>query len=327
MAYKNSSSNNLWVFTVTVMLLFPSTIHSAETNKLELMNLLHEKDQISNMVGYKISFISTTQDNQFRDPNQGMIFSNCQAVWAREDVFAMKKTNYYEKDIPIFRAPGTGGYRSLDYDRDGNLIVWRVLESYILFTPDRNDRIQISKALRIDPNGNLVHEGSSHTTLHRYPINNRGNTYEFNKFQLAIGRGFSTKDFGSITSVKTQSSGMMQVTAHRPSVPALTWELTIDPNSDYLVRKAILTREGENKPTIVVTSSGIMMKDGIKTSKYGTYKCSSSSEISFEVTDISKLVGPNKLYEEVLSQLNSPLPTGASVVDLRGEKPVRTTVK
>jgi len=326
MAYKNLSFKNLRMFALIATLLFPSIMQGAEISGPGLLNLLREKDQTSKAVGYRISFLLTKQAHRF-DPNQGVVIEDCQATWTPEGSFAMKKTNYYEKDIPVFALPGTGNYRGWDYDHDGNLIVWRDVESYILFTPEKNDRIQISKALRIDPNGKLVREGSSHTTLHRYPIGNRGNMYEFDKLQLATGRGFSTKDLGSITSVKTLSSGLMQVTAHRPGVPALTWELTTDPNLDWLVRKAILTRERENKPTIVVTSSGIMMKDGIKVSKYGTYRYSSSPEVSFEVTDISKVVGPNKLYEEVLSRLNSPLPSGASIVDLRGEKPVRTTVK
>lgn len=323
MFYKNHLLKRFRFFAVAVMLLFPSTIRGVEISGTELRNLLRQKDQISKSVGYKFTFLLKKQAHRF-DPNQGIVIEDCEVTWTVEGSFAMKKTNHYEKDIPIFGALGTGGYRSWDYDRDGNLIVWRDVESYILFTPERNDRIQKSKAFRVDPNGKLAREGNIHTTLHQYPIGNRGNTHEFDKLLLATGRGFSGH-LRSITSVKSLPSGQVQVTAH--SSVGHTWELTIDPNSDYLVRKAILTRERENKPTIVVTSGGIMMKNGIKTGKYGTYRYSGSPERSFEITDISKVVGPNKTYEKVLLHMDSPLPPGTSIVDLRGEKPIRTTVK
>jgi len=299
-------------------------MRGAEISGPELLNLLREKDRISKAIGYKVSFLLTRRAHRF-DPRQGIAIEDCQATWTPEGSFAMKKTDYYEKDIPIFGARGTWGYRGWDYDGDGNLIVWRHVESYTLFAPDRNDRIQHTKALRIDPNGKLVREGSIKRMLHRYPIGNRGNTYEFDELQLATGRGFS-RDLGSITSVKTLPSGLVQATGHRPGGPGHIWELTIDPNSDYLVRKATLTWPGQNKPTIVVTSGGLMVKDGLKIGKYGTYR-HSSSERSFEVTDISKVVGPNKLYEEVLLHLDSPLPPGSMIIDLRGEKPIRTTVE
>ena len=48
----------------------------AEISGVELLNSLREKDQISTTAGYKISFVAATQDNQFNDPNQGMVFRN-----------------------------------------------------------------------------------------------------------------------------------------------------------------------------------------------------------------------------------------------------------
>ena len=325
MVNKNHSFNLFIILVVIGILLLSPTTLVAEISGTELLNILREKDQITKAVGYKISFLLTEQAHR-SDPNQGIVIEDCEATWTPEGSFAMKKTNHYEKDIPVFAALGTRGYRSWDYDHDGNLVVWRDIETYILFGPERNDRIQYIKAFRVDPNGKLVREGHIKRMLHRYPIGNKGNTFEFDKLQLATGQGFS-KDIHNITSVKTLPSDLLQVTAHRQDISRHTWELTIDPNLEYLVRKAILMREGANKPTILVTSGGLMVKDELKIGKYGTYKYSVSPEILFEVAGISKVVGPNKLYEEVLSRLNSPLTPGSSIVDLRGEKPVRTTVE
>jgi hypothetical protein len=139
-----------------------------------------------------------------------------------------------------------------------------------------------------------------------------------------MGRGYSN-EIQNITSTKNISSGMMQITASKNDKHI--WELTIDPNSDYLVRKAILKREGMTEPMIIITSEGTITKYGITLGKHGTYKYSGSPVVEFEVTDISQISGHNKHYEDVLSLLNSPLPRGSSIVDLRGEKPVRSMVE
>jgi len=325
MANKDLSLNKDLALFVIAILLSPSTILCAPLSGLELKNLLTEKDQIFNSAGCKISFVITTQDNQFNDPNQGMVFRDCEATWT-DQTFAMKITNHYEHP-PVFASPGSRGYRPFDYD-DGNLIVWRSLEKYILSATDRNDTIEKVKVFFVNPNGEILNKGGSNTLLHRFPVGSPDNMYQFNQFRLAAGRGFS-KHLGTVTSVKSLTSGLMKITSQGSHGSALQgrWELTMDPNSDYLIREATLTMDGMDRPSIVTTSSGIVEKDGIKLAKYGTYRSASGFELSVEVTGISKVVGDNKLYEEVLSHLNSPLPPGSQIMDRRGEKPVRTTVK
>lgn len=292
-----------------------------------MLNLLGERDGVFNSIGYKISFVIETQHNQFNDPNQGMVLMDC-TVTRTEEGCAMKITNYYEHP-PVFAArtkPGDGSghdYRDFDYDHDGNLIVWRTMGKYILSTPDRNDTLEKVRVFLVDPNGQIVETGDN-IKLHRWPIGSLDSMYEFRQFQLSVGRGFS-KHSGAITSIETLPSGYKKVISK--GLGGGHWELTIDPKSDYLVRKGILTSEWTSEPTIEVTSSGIIEKNGLRIAKYGTYKSSAMPELSFEVTDISKVVGRNELYEEVQSRLIEPLPKGAGIIDLRGEKPVRSTVK
>jgi hypothetical protein len=307
------------------ILLFQSIMLGIDINGTELLNLLIKKDQISSTTGYKISFIVATQDNQFNDPNQGMHFIDCNATWTTEGYFVMKKTNHYEHQ-PVFAPPGSRGYKFYDY-YDDNLIVWRTIEEYVLSSPERNDTLEKVKVFFVDPNNRIVQTGDN-IMLHRWPINNPYSTYQFKYYQFPMGRGFS-RHLGSVKSEKSLSSGLLKVTSQGSHGPGLngTWELTIDPNSDYLVREAIFTMEGELKPTKVITSSGVIENDGIRLAKCGTYKSSSGFELSIKMTDISKVVGPNKLYEEVLSCLNSPLPPGTSIIDHRGEKTFITTVE
>ncbi|MBN2456450.1 MAG: hypothetical protein JXB29_07965 [Sedimentisphaerales bacterium] len=291
-----------------------------------MLNSLREKNQIANTLGYKISFTVATQDNQFGDPNQGMVFRNCEAT-RTDQAFAMKITDYYEHP-PVFAPPGSPrNYRAFDYDPDGNLIVWRSLEKYILSEPARNDSIEKVRVFFVDPNGQIVRTADN-ILFHRWRIDKPYSTNQFKYYQLPTGRGFS-RHLGNVASVKSLTSGLMKVTSKGSCGPSWqgTWELTVDPNADYLVREAIFTTEGQHKPIKTITSSGVVEKDGIRLAKYGTYRSSSGFELSVEVTDISKVVGENELYEEVLSHLNSPLPPGSQVMDRRGDKPVVTTVE
>lgn len=325
MVGKNVSFNKIWLFAVIIILLLESSILTAKIDGMQLLNLLREKDRISGTAGYKISFIVATQDNQFGDPNQGMVFRNCEATWT-DQAFAMKITNHYEHP-PVFAPPGSArDYRAFDY-YEGNLIVWRTLEKYILSSPDRNDTINKLRSFLVDPNGQIVQTGNN-ILVHRWPIDKPYSTYQFKYYQLPTGRGFS-RHLGNVTSVKSLTSGLMKVTSKGSFGPSWqgTWELTVDPNADHLVREAIFTVEGQHEPIKTVTSSGVMEKDGIRLAKYGTYRSVSGFELSVEVTGISKVVGDNKLYEEVLSNLNSPLPPGSQIMDHRGDKPFITTVK
>jgi len=326
MVEKKQLCNKVWLCTVIAIWGFQATMSPAEVNREELLNLLREKDRISETGGYKISFLIVTRDNPFKDPNQGMLIRHCEATRTTQGSFAMKITNYYEHP-PVFAAPGFGNYRYFDYDEKGNLIVWRSLEKYVLSAPERNDTLEKRKVFVVDPNGQTVRTHINITLL-RFPIGSPDNMYEFNQFQLATGRGFS-KLGGSIASVKSLPSGQLKLSLETiPSAAAKgAWELCLDPNSDYLVREAIFTKDGKREPTQVIMSYGATTKDELTIAKYGTFRFSNVIDLSVQVTNISKIVGPNHLYEEVLSFVNSPLPPGSSILDLRGEKPVRTNVK
>ncbi len=325
MSNKNHLFKTEWVFVLIAVFLFLPTTLVAEISGVQLLSLLSEKDQISESVGYKTSFVMTTQNNQFNDPNQGIVFMDCKATWTVEGLFAMKITYNYEHP-PVFAPPSSRGYKSYDY-YDGNLIVWRTLKKYTLSAPERNDTLEKIRAFVVDPNGEIL-KTHDKMVLHRFLIDRPDNMYQFNQFRMAVGRGFS-RHLGTVTSLKSLSSGGIKVTSEGSYGQGLngSWELTLDPNSDYLVRKAIFTMDGADKPTIITTSSGVTMKDAIKVANRGVYKFVGVREVSVEVMEISKVVGQNKIYEEVLLHLDSPLPTGSLISDLRGEKPIRTIVK
>lgn len=331
MTNQSFTRGTVLILCVVLMLLVVSKSFPAEISTEELLNLLKEKDQLVESNSFEISFVIRKNAMSF-DPNQGIVAMDCNATWTQDGSCAMKVLYRYEKEIPVFVPPGSRPYQPADYDEHGNLIIWRVLEKHILSDvnysdANHNDTLEKLRVFFIDPNGQVVKTGDN-TLLHRWPAGDPANIYEFRQFQLAMGRGFS-RHLGTVTSLKSLFSGGIKVTSEGSYGQGLngSWELILDPNSDYLVREALFTVDTAPKPTIIVTSTGVMMKDGIKIAKHGTFKYSNSLEVSFEVTDISKVVGPNLLYEEVLSRLDSPLPAGARIYDLRSKKPVVTTVE
>ena len=326
MVNKNQLFKKVWTFVVIAIFLLPSSNLLAEISAVELLSSLSQKDRMSNATGYKISFVMLSKANQ-SDPNQGMVFQDCEATWTKEGSFAMKIVSRYEKDIPVFVPRESRRYKSFEYDHDGNLVLWRSSQKSILSAPDRDEIIEVLKGFRIAPNGEILNM-NDHTRLYRWAIGSRISMYEFKQFQLAAGRSFSGY-VGTVMSIKSLPSGLTKVTSQGTYGSALQggWELTLDPNSGSLVREAIFTMKEMDKPTIVAISRGVIEKDGIMFAKYGTFKFSNVLDLSVEVTEISKVVGLNKLYEEVLSRLNSPLPPRSEIIDFRGEKPVRTAVK
>lgn len=310
---------------VVILLLLPPTRLPGQIGGEELLKVLREKDQISHSGGYKISFVLAGL-NPFKDPNQGMVFKDCTATWTGEGSFAMKVKCYYE-DPPVYRSPGSAYDARYGYDRNGNYIVWRSLEEHIISTDDRNDMMQKSRAHSIDPNDRIVETGDN-VLLYRYPIDKPYSMYQFNQYEMGMGRGFS-RQLGTVKSTKLLSSGLLKVTSQGSYGGGFqgTWELTVDPNSDLLVRKAVFTPKGADKPITEVTTIGVVTKDGLTMAKHGVLKYTDFLELSIEVTAISKVVGPNDFYAEVFTNVTKPLPIGAVIMDFRGKEPIRTTVR
>jgi hypothetical protein len=308
--------------------LFSSEILFAEISRPELLNLMSQKDQESNYAGYIVSFVATMPSTMppLYDPNQGLVDIEHEFTYTGS-AFAMKKTYNYEHP-PVFASPASGYYQSLDYDKKGRLIVWRPMKMYILSNDERNDLFEERAVFLVDPNG-LIERVACGPALQRYPVDMPYNMHQFQVFKNAMGLGFS-RDLGTIKSANTLSTGQMEVVSRGSYGSALpgTWELTIDPDSGHIVRNAVFKTDFLNRPSLVVTTSGIISKDNIKLAKNGSFHhLGSHYKANIEVTGISKVVGSNPLYDEVVSQINSPLPPGAQIADCRTEETIITTIE
>lgn len=308
-----------------VSLLLPVGRSFAQIDGVQVLKIFAEKDTNLNAAGIRISFVIATEDNPFSDPNQGLTKMRCEATQTL-DSFAMKVLYDYERS-PVFAPSGRRGYAPYDYDPNGNLIVWRTLQEYVLSTSKRNGIIEKLRMFLVAPSGETV-KTHDNTILHLFPIGSSSTKYKFSQFQQALGRGFA-KHVTTVKSLDGLPAGLIEVTARGSYGTSLvgTWELTLDPNSYWLVRKGIFTRDGGSSPTVTVTSVGAITKDGLEMAKYGVYTYSNLLQLFVEVTDICRVVGRNDLYEEVCLCFDERLPVGSAIIDFQGQKPVRTTVK
>jgi len=327
---KNTLFNSVLVSVMIAISLSSPTSLRAEVTGTELLKLLNEKDHAAKSTDFMTSF-SMSNPASLSDPSQGIVVMDCNAIRTPDGSFAMKAVYSYEKEIPVFVSPESHRYEPVDYDKDGNLIVWRTLESYFLSSPSRNELLREVKSFFVSPDGKLTDKGGSNTILHRYSVGSTATTFRLTQFELATGIGFS-KYLSTPKAVKPLSSGLIELTAvgsmGQGKGEGNNWKLTVEPNTDYLVRKAVFTHAGTNRDLIVVTSSGAVANDGLVVAKYGTLNYASPSlELNVEVRSISRVTGANNLFEQNLSRLDSPLPTGARIYDLRGEEPVITTVE
>lgn len=325
MLRKNALFNSVLVSVMTGILVSAPTSLRAEVRGTDLLKLLREKGQLAKSNSFKTSFLMSTDARLFH-PEQGVVVMDCNATWTPDGSFAMKAVYYYEKEIPVYVPPESGRYKSIEYDGDGNLIVRRILQRYFLSSPDRDETLEKIKSFFVSSDGKLTGKGGSNTILHRYPAGSPETTFRLTQFELATGIGFS-KYLSTPKAVKSLSSGLIELTAEGLFGQGKgTWKLTLDPNSVYLVREAVFTGEVANRDLIVVASSGSVSNDGLMLAKHGMLKYADLLELNVEVRSIYKVTDQNHLFREVLFLLDSPLPAGATIYDLRGEKPVVTTV-
>jgi hypothetical protein len=323
--------NKRSMITVSAAMLLPALLvlfwgrYAAGAEKQsDLLSTLKDRDAILDSGAYAITFGMQRRAN-LSDPNQGRVLLDCRVAQNGVGSLAMRITYHYETD-PIFVPPNSRRSTSAEYYQ-GNWVVWRTMEKYVLSSPARNVVIERVKALMIDPNNRVTLSGEN-TGAYYWPIGSDNSAYEFFQFLQGIGRGYS-KHLARTVSTKI-ANGLVTAAAdgsYGSEIPG-TWELSVDPNSDWIVRSASYRFSGLDEPSVVVKNEGVFSKDDIRIARYGTYKAPAGLELSINVDDIAKGASAAKgLIDEVTGVVDSPLPIGAFIVDMRKLPPVRTTVK
>lgn len=312
------------VCAIAVAVLAPS-IASAGQSDQKLLDALRAKDR-ELTAAFTMRLEIGIPAHPF-DSDQGTQWQSC-ILTCGPDRRAIVAHSRFEK-APVFQPMGFREYQSVDYDADGNLILWRELEKYALFAPAINDAYVVKQMLRVNPQGAVV-DTVRHVQLQRYLTGSDDNVYELGQVLLSSGRGFSTH-IAEILESRALGGGKTELRAQGSYGPALpgTWTLTVD-GADQLVRSASFVPDGAGEPAILVESSGRIEADGLVVSKAGVLTftgCPTPNyRISVSIRDIAKKVDLF-LLGEAEDRVEGPLPPGeAEVIDFRTEPVERTFI-
>lgn len=308
--------------TLAVGLLWLNGVTSwAEADPQDLLSTLQQKDreQLSlSPAGFTVSFVMETEASLL-GPDQGRMVHDCTAAWTA-DSRALKGRCHYDHP-PRYREDAG----SVDYDPEGNLILWRTVEVYAISTPQRNEALHLSEMWLVGPDGE-IRETVNHSTLYHYSIGSSEGTYQLDQLRSATGRGFASR-IESITEVDSSSSNLLKVLANGSHGGFEgQWDLLIDSDADYLVRQARFTIEGGARPLVEISNSGTVEVPELKIAEYGVIR-GGIYETTFTVTALSS-TGASDVFNEIIARLEKPLPSGAVISDYRGGlPPVQTDVE
>jgi hypothetical protein len=293
----------------------------------EVFGLLKNRDQaIKSEVPKTATFNILTEASLF-DPKQGSLIKYCSVIWGNSDI-KMKILYHYNQD-PFYVPPGST-YQPINYDEDKRLIVWRFLETYIVSTPEKTEKLDKIQRLYVSPDGKIEKSTGIYNSKHVFHANSRvSGDGDFTFFLLSTGLGFSDYvDSNNIELVKMSDGNRIEINS-RGTFGKDTkgrWELTVDPNTDYFVREASFTAEGFDKPSLKISTSSIVDKDGLKYAREAHMTCGDSFVREYIDIDIT-MRDNQELRQEVGQIMESPLPSGSEVIDFNEGEPVRTTIK
>jgi hypothetical protein len=309
------------IFNLTILLSANTNLKAQPLDKTQFLNLLVQNDALVRSDNYNkaISF-TVVRPASLADPvHQGFQSEHC--VMAKKDGAEVMKVGFdYEKEFPVYVPPQSEIWdASLDYDSKGRLLVWRKVEKYIYSGSDMNKTIKVIRPYYVHPDGNTVDIGNDHANVSIYPIGNDENVSDIFLFHLVTGRGF-TKLINNLVSLDVLPTGNITAKAQTSISPETFLNLTIDPNSDYLVRTAKYMFSGQDDPSGEITNTGNIIRNGVTYAKSGLLK-TGSTEITIQINDEEPKL--DDVYNEVLNYMKKPLdPQRTSIIDHRGEKPV-----
>ncbi len=158
----------------------------------------------------------------------------------------------------VYRAPGTGSYTELDYDDEGNLIIWRVASRRSLMDATTNETLWEHRGIIVDPGGQVIREMKT-AMRSVFRLTDPHDWYEVDRWCLAAGIGFSDR-LEKAAEQAADEKGMIRLRGKGSYCASEegNWELTVDPKREFLVRSAQFTGERSDKPSIVLSSSGAM---------------------------------------------------------------------
>jgi len=241
--------------------------------------------------------------------------------WEKE-IYYMSQPSYRE------RTPN----RDIDYDRNGNLIVWRTIRERGLIEDDFQARQREMMLIRVSPQGDIVEEEGAPIVEFRRPLPlDSVKVLDFKRPIWSTGRGFADS-INRIIEAKEDPNGLISFSAHGSFGSNLegTWKMVVEPKAAYIVRSASFTPEGAEKPYFVLTTTGTKWFEGGSLAEEARFflVLGDETEITTTKTEQFKPEPDFSLFNKLRETLRGTLPDNTDVHDYRNSPdiPVRYRV-
>jgi hypothetical protein len=143
------------------------------------------------------------------------------------------------------------------HDGHGNLVVYRPKEKHILRLPDQLNLYDAKIRIQINPKNEIESIGQESALISTYPPSQR--LFDLEAILFATGRGYS-EYITRIVKSEPIAGGRIRLMATGFYNVAGNWILEVDPQEEYLVRKATFISE-TGRTMFVCQTGGIVRSD------------------------------------------------------------------
>lgn len=149
---------------------------------------------------------------------------------------------------PKYFPVGTHGYEGIDYDADGNLILWMGSEGATIYGQNIHEEYSENSQFFVAPDGTIAHQASG-ASLNRYPpdYSNTPGMTMLRTIRRALGRPL-LDDLGELETEVSNPDGTKHLRLKGQNSPYSgpgVWNLVIDPGNGHLVRQARFGGRGQ----------------------------------------------------------------------------------
>jgi hypothetical protein len=209
------------------------------------------------------------------------------------------------------------------YDRDGNFIVIRPLQRFVLHTPDFSRSHVQNEWLRIAPDGRVVERGISPLSVHETRVRDSDHHHLVNwhQFQFAVGLGFS-EHLVEVHSESFMAEGVRRL-AVRPFKPyEKSCQLVVQEDAGgMMLRDALAWRLDPQVPSWTLKNRGRLESDGYCFAEIATLTLPEphGQGLVREFRTIEFCLQPEMEHlEDLRGRMSASLPAGTDVWDFSG---------
>ncbi len=176
---------------------------------------------------------------------------------------------------PKYFPPNTPSYQPIDYDDEGNLILWMPSEGATVRDVRIHEEYSSGTSYRVAPDGRVVHmRENSGVSLYRYSptYSNTNGLARLRAIRLALGRP-PGDGFGELEAESANPNGTSEIRAvgqYSPYSAVGVWNLVVDPANGHLVRSGSFGPRG-GQPRLQFWSEGTRRFGEVVLAQRGEY--------------------------------------------------------